>query len=100
MVSETFLGFRRARSGVCLLVGEESSVDRSGDPTFQRSEGYLVGFAFSYFLVEGDPAWGIGTDLSDRGLWIAHRRGELGDLNIVTNHAIVRPCHHPSILEK
>ena len=48
---ETFLGVPRALSGGRVLVGEEPLVDGVGDSSFQRSEGFLFGFAFGEFAV-------------------------------------------------
>ena len=57
---ETFLGAPRALSR--LLVGLEALVDRVGDPSFQRSEGFLFGFAFGEFLFVVDPTGGFESD--------------------------------------
>ena len=62
---ETFLGAPRALSR--LLVGLEALVDRVGDPSFQRSEGFLFGFAFGEFLFVVDPTGGFEADLGDGG---------------------------------
>ena len=45
--SESFLSVPRA---LTLLVGYKSPVDDVGDASFQRSEGFFFGFAFSLFL--------------------------------------------------
>jgi hypothetical protein len=50
-----------------LVVGDELLVDDVGDASFQRSEGFFLGFAFSLFLVVVDAAWCVVADLGDAG---------------------------------
>jgi hypothetical protein len=49
------------------LVGYQFPVDDVRDASFQRSEGFLLGFAFGLFLVVVDPAGGVLADLGDGG---------------------------------
>ena len=62
--TETFLGAPRA---LTLLVGYQFPVDDVRDASFQRSEGFFSGFAFSLFLVVVDAASGVVADLGDGG---------------------------------
>ena len=64
---KSFLGAPRALSRFGLLVGYQFPVDDVGDASFQRSEGFLLGFAFGLFLVVVDAAGGVVADLGDGG---------------------------------
>ena len=68
LVTETFLSVPRALTRLGpLLVGDETPVDGIRDASFQRSEGFLLRFAFISFLVVVDPPWGLEADLGDGG---------------------------------
>jgi hypothetical protein len=48
-----------------LLVGDQAPIHDVRDASFQRSEGFFFGFAFSEFLVEVAAAWCVEPDLGD-----------------------------------
>ena len=64
---KSFLSVSRALACGLLVVCGELLVDGVGDASFQRSEGFFSGFAFSLFPVVVDAALGVVADLGDRG---------------------------------